>query len=269
MNVNNSIEDNYHVSKPGLRLTHPTAYHLQQQRLQNKDIDPTLDHSQLFLAQHQQQHNESSPHLSDIDYAELTSPTSLHTDYMSYPPSDGPKMFHSVHHHHNRRSMDQDYLYDDHSIDSSLAFSTQMKRNGSDDGNLQHHHHHHHHSQQQSATTAPQDFVFYTPVSIDQRFKQFAVSAPVNINYNNTHPVPAPSSFNDDALSEGTMLSNTNLSYGKTHTEPHSLENHPDSLDNYEDDYAAQINLQAIMEKRRRRRESHNAGKVFYGCHFT
>ncbi|KAI9299838.1 helix-loop-helix DNA-binding domain-containing protein [Cunninghamella echinulata] len=259
MNINNSIEENYPISKPGLRLTHPTAYHLQQQRLQNKDIDPTLDHSQLFLAQHQQQQrNESSPHLSDIDYAELTSPSTLHTDYMSYTSPDGPKMIPSGHHHSNRRSIDQDYLYDEHSIDSSLAFSAQMKRHGSDEGNSPYppSQHHHQTTQQQQH----QDFVFYTPVSLDQRFKQFAVSAPVNINYNHpAHPVPTPSSFNDDTLSDGTILSNTNLSYGKNQTDPHSLENQPDSLENYEDDYAAQINLQAIMEKRRRRRESHNA----------
>ncbi|KAI8084822.1 helix-loop-helix DNA-binding domain-containing protein [Halteromyces radiatus] len=267
MNSSNTKSDYYSTTKGGLRLTNPTAYHLQQQRLKYKDIDPTLDHSQLFLSQqHQQKPNERSPHLSDIGYSELTSPVSLHhhADYMNYSSTmqQGTRMISSLqqiqHHNQDRHSMNQNYyMYGDQSIDSSFSFNTtmtqQMKRTESNDGD---------HLSDHASTVSPQGFMFYP---LDQPCKQ--VSAPVNITYSDTtaHKDIRPSSSFTDAEyvqqdaelmmmnSSSPSNSSGNFGYpGKELSESRSLEN-------YDDDYAAQVNLQIIMEKRRRRRESHNA----------
>ncbi|ORX61998.1 hypothetical protein DM01DRAFT_1379865 [Hesseltinella vesiculosa] len=226
----NPTQEDMPTPKPALRLLHPTAYHLQQQRLKAMDIDPTLDHSQVVLAQQQ---NEGSPYLSDIDYADLTSPASL-------PPSDygytDPRM--------TMHRPDQE-MYDDRSMDGSLAYSN-MKRPGAKDA-------------------TQQDLLFYSPPHqasspLEQRFRhQFAVSAPVNIVYHPHSPAPQQHSFPSSSYNDDPFIGSApSLSYSAK-PESNSLENQPDSLETYEDDYAAQTNLQAIMDKRRRRRESHNA----------
>ncbi|ORZ16432.1 hypothetical protein BCR42DRAFT_491473 [Absidia repens] len=277
MNTGQNVEeDGYNSAKSISQLKHPTAYHLQQQRLKYKDID--FNHSQLFISQNNQhqQPNEGSPHLSDIDYTDMTSPIPLHTDYSPYSSTpDGPALItplqnsqhyhHPQHRHHQRSSLDQDYLYDDQSIDSSLAFSSaeQMRRVDSNDyGSAKI-------SQPISTASPQQEYMFYpSQNTLDHRFKQFAVSAPVNINYSNTDPLPAPhpsSSFNDgDFLPGGGIAMVTSSSAGNDNNNnnfgyPGNPRSESRSLENYEDDYAAQVNLQAIMEKRRRRRESHNA----------
>ncbi|KAI8341265.1 helix-loop-helix DNA-binding domain-containing protein [Chlamydoabsidia padenii] len=239
MNSSNQNINEEPSSKLGPKLKHPTAYHLQQQRLKYKNID--FAPSPLFLPAQQQQTNDS-PHLSDIDYTELTSP--LHTEYMPYAdapetriltPTQGAQHYH----HPGRRSMDQGYMYDNPSIDS--AFAEQMRRAESNDDGLT--------RLAQPLSSSNQDFMFYSS-NLDQRFKQFAVSAPVNINYSPaTHHSPEPEEG-------GMVMMMGNPSSGDGGFDPRSESR---SLENYEDDYAAQVNLQAMMDKRRRRRESHNA----------
>ncbi|KAI8142893.1 hypothetical protein BJV82DRAFT_612643 [Fennellomyces sp. T-0311] len=68
-----------------------------------------------------------------------------------------------------------------------------------------------------------------------------AMSAPANIDYNfgSSPPfVPNPTSSTQQTQDQGSTAKS------------------------FEEDYAMQMNLQVIMEKRRRRRESHNAGKT-------
>ncbi|RCH98199.1 hypothetical protein CU098_010789 [Rhizopus stolonifer] len=183
------------------RLSHPTAYHMQQMRY-NKEgstigIDPSqmLENTQLLFPQKQQ----DSPSLSDLDYSELTN--SPIGEY---------------------RSRQSSYQQGD-MFDETKSFGVQMKRSSTEietaamggmTGGYAHH---------------------YYP-SFDNPMKQMAGSAPSHMG------------FHDYPRMEDMPSSVVNPSHHDL------LEEHYPS-----EDYSAQANMQAIMEKRRRRRESHNA----------
>lgn len=241
----NLIDDSKMTAAPISKLKHPTAYHLQQQQSRYKDMDfapaPTfLPPQQQHQHQHHQYHTNDSPHLSDIDYAELTSP--LHTDYMPYSdapeakistPTQNGQYYGSPH----RRSMDQEYIYDDQSIDSAFAFnpSEHMRRAESNEDRLTKL------AQPLSASSSNQDFMFYPhPSALDQRFKQFAVSAPVDITYKSAHH---PSAEGENLPEDGggmVMMMGPSSASGDGGNFGYSVNPRSESR-SLEEDYAAQV----------------------------
>ncbi|KAI9005783.1 helix-loop-helix DNA-binding domain-containing protein [Phycomyces nitens] len=128
-----------------------------------------------------------------------------------------------------------------------------------------------HHNHQQDPGHEHHDFMFYpsSAASLDQRYRSFAGSAPANIGYNHMHQ---PSFGDSVPVAEDGAVDATSFaippSLHKTNPKKYPHERtarkqaktgSPQEGDNYDDMFAAQANLQAIMEKRRRRRESHNA----------
>ncbi|KAG2186424.1 hypothetical protein INT43_002862 [Umbelopsis isabellina] len=181
------------------RLTHPTKYHLQmqQQRLardsgQDLDqqqfvIDPLAFPQHLFFPP-----QKTSPHLSDMDYADI--PDNIYADS---PTSTS--------------LVQDDLLYDELSTPPM-----EMKRS----------------------------FNPHYPMYIQSppNDKGFAMSAPANIG-----------GFIGDPYNSMHSTTSSSLKYPQTPT----IDEEGD-VGSYEDDYTTQANLQAVMEKRRRRRESHN-----------
>ncbi|KAL0081797.1 helix-loop-helix DNA-binding domain-containing protein [Phycomyces blakesleeanus] len=159
--------------------------------------------------------------------------------------------------------------------------------------------HHINHSQEDPNTQEPtNDFLFYPSAAIhlDQRYRPFAGGSPANIgygpmphNHHNHHnhqqhhqhhhhhhhqqqqqqqhtfgdSVPVAE---DGAVVDATSfaispsLKTNSKKYPHERTRRQSKPASPqEAIENYDDMFAAQANLQAIMDKRRRRRESHNA----------
>ncbi|KAI7869175.1 helix-loop-helix DNA-binding domain-containing protein [Spinellus fusiger] len=118
-----------------------------------------------------------------------------------------------------------------------------------------------------SQTSHSSEYVFYPSAALE-RYRSFAGSPPTHLGYNHMHH----SSFGDSVpVTEEGVVDATNFSLPPSQDKP-NLKRYPydrpqyqkpgslnDSMENYKDIFAAQANVQAIMEKRRRRRESHNA----------
>jgi hypothetical protein len=113
-------------SQTQLRLANPTAYHTQQMRYKDSSsmgIDPSqmLDNAHLLFThqQHQNQQQQDSPNLSDLDYSELANSPN-NGDYQPQPTS-------SLY----RQNGSDGYIYDETTI-------------------KQQQNHHHHQQQQQT-----------------------------------------------------------------------------------------------------------------------
>ncbi|KAL9552690.1 hypothetical protein MBANPS3_003648 [Mucor bainieri] len=243
------------------RLANPTTYHMQQMKYKDSStmgIDPShmLDNAHLLFThqQHQNQQQQDSPNLSDLDYSELANSPNNLGDYQPRPTS-------SLY----RQSGSDGYMFDETTI--------KQQQN-------QHQHHQHHQQQQQAnfggyavqmkrSTTevdasaigglagyGPHHNNYYPISSFDHNngnnegrlTKQVAGSAPSNMGFHGY------SSFagSDDMISVATSQQSSNV------IPPSNTDMMDDSNYNPED-YSTQANMQAIMEKRRRRRESHNA----------
>lgn len=108
------------------RLANPTTYHMQQMRYKDSSsmgIDPSqmLDNAHLLFThqQHQNQQQQDSPNLSDLDYSELAN-----------SPNNGE--------YHPRTTSS---LYRQNGSDGYIFDETTIKQQ-------QNHHHHHQHQQQ-------------------------------------------------------------------------------------------------------------------------
>ncbi|KAI8083930.1 helix-loop-helix DNA-binding domain-containing protein [Thamnidium elegans] len=90
----------------------------------------------------------------------------------------------------------------------------------------------------------------------NSRLKQFAGSAPSNMGFHSG--LYSPFTGSDDMMSVAASQSShfTATAQNKNYQKDNESEIMDDT---YTDDYSNQANMQAIMEKRRRRRESHNA----------
>lgn len=94
---------------PSSRLTNPASYHIQQMRFKEQQLDPPqmIDNPHIIFAQQQK---ESSPNLSDLDYSELTTTSSVSGIAATDLPPRSPTTL------HNRLSHiphdPQEYLYD-------------------------------------------------------------------------------------------------------------------------------------------------------------
>ncbi|KAI8638543.1 helix-loop-helix DNA-binding domain-containing protein [Parasitella parasitica] len=239
------------------RLANPTTYHLQQMRYKESPsmgINPSqmLDNAHLLFThqqhqqhqQHQNQEQHESPNLSDLDYSELASSPN-NGDYQ-------PRTTSSLYRQHEGNN----YMFDEaikqeqshHHQQQSTTFggySVQMKRSttevdASSIGGL--------------AGYGPHHNNYYPISSFDHSnnesrlSKQVAGSAPSNMGFHGY------SSFagSDDMISIATSHQSSNVI-------PSSNADMLDDPNYNPEDYSTQANMQAIMEKRRRRRESHNA----------
>ncbi|CEP12156.1 hypothetical protein [Parasitella parasitica] len=236
------------------RLANPTTYHLQQMRYKESPsmgIDPSqmLDNAHLLFThqhqQHQNQEQQESPNLSDLDYSELASSPN-NGDYQPRPTSSLYRPNGSNGYMFGETTVKQEQGH--HHQQQSTAFggySVQMKRSTtevdtSSIGGLAGYGSHHNN---------------YYPISSfdhgnsDSRLsKQVAGSAPSNMGFHGY------SSFagSDDMISVATSQQSPNVI-------PSSNADMLDDPNYNPEDYSTQANMQAIMEKRRRRRESHNA----------
>ncbi|CAO3607940.1 unnamed protein product [Mucor hiemalis] len=230
------------------RLANPTAYHMQQVRYKDNPsmgIDPSqmMGNTHLLFAQHQQQQQES-PNLSDLDYSEITHSSPLTGEFQKA----------SARYH---RGNDGKYNFDEALKQQNYAYTAQMKRSSTELGTG-------------GMATHPQQLQEhygkynqgYYPTSHEHeqnsRLRQFAESAPSNLG------VYSPFGNSDDMISVAASQSThfTSDTVSKKHRR--DVDNNDLLDDNYNEDYANQANMQAIMEKRRRRRESHNAGNCLF-----
>ncbi|KAI7860172.1 helix-loop-helix DNA-binding domain-containing protein [Circinella umbellata] len=284
-----AAEDQQTTPRPSSRLAHPTSYHLQQMRFKDQaaiGLDPTqmMDSQHIFFAQHQNP-QESSPNLSDLDYSELTTTSSV----TGMPPPDlqqhhqqqrspilrqQPSQLSHTQHHDSA----QNYMYDQQQQESNYSPNSNHKRlsNSSLVDEQQ--------QQQQrypynatTNTTGNPNMMYYSPTattSSEYYYKStpssFAVSAPANIGYNHMHH---PSLVDEGAATvmapgPGRIMADQPIydhhqqqpSHPQGNNNRNSMQQETgDQTEPYDGDFAAQANLQAIMEKRRRRRESHNA----------
>ncbi|CDS13668.1 hypothetical protein LRAMOSA05842 [Lichtheimia ramosa] len=234
-NINRSSQQ----QTPSL-LAHPTLYHIQQQQENHRFKDTTSmnygdtttmleQHQHMFFPQqypHHSQQQESSPNLSDLDCSEFTTTSSVSgmpgADLLLQSPPSAAQM----------SSSNEDYLYNHDGMTPTAK----------------HHHHHHQHQpyQQDPYVMLPNGGgspYYYGSNSNNRTAPAFAMSAPTSMHHHHYHQQPSLVG----------SLGDTTQGAAIGATAERSMK------DPYEDDIAAQANLQAIMEKRRRRRESHNA----------
>ncbi|OBZ88813.1 Microphthalmia-associated transcription factor [Choanephora cucurbitarum] len=244
----------------GTRLLNPTSYHMQHMK-SNEDtssgqINPSqmLESTQLYLSHHQQ----DSPALSDLDYSELTnSPvTGSATVTNESNSSNGAGEYQ----HHSRQSSSISYQHNANSGDNYVfdnadmkpfgygGFGVQMKRSSTETktaaiGGMT------------SAGYGQVHHPFFSMSTFDHHhspeeryMKQMAGSAPSNMGFHGYSSFAGSDDMNSIANSQPCNTI-TNLS--------HNGDLLDDSYNG--DDFSTQANMQAIMEKRRRRRESHNA----------
>ncbi|KAG2183484.1 hypothetical protein INT43_006490 [Umbelopsis isabellina] len=264
-----------------LKLRNPTQYHLQMQQARTSqqpgksasgeyyNVDPQLWQSDFFNSLQQHQTNES-PKLEDMDFADTVNPSMvsphsttspLHefddfNDYNVTGSSTNPSSFST---HGMKSPLRQAHLSGAELFGESPANS--VNSYGVGDGQDMHY-------QEPTMSGSPQvsvpidmrkasgnfghplatngQYPMYIPGSSFEKQPHLAMSAPANIGYGGR---PFGSYSNGSAF--GSQLPGSSL---RMHAEDAS-----DMAGSFEDDYATQLNLQGVMEKRRRRRESHNA----------
>ncbi|KAI8879248.1 HLH-domain-containing protein [Backusella circina FSU 941] len=176
-------------------------------RFKESTIDPAqmLENNTIFVGRQQQQQQES-PNLSDIDYSELAAGNQMNSEFRAYRSDIG---------------------FGDQQMDNSSYgnYAMPMKRSSTQVGSL-------------GGGSGGSQAMYYPHQTFEQnRMKPFAGSAPSHMGY-----MYSPFAGSDDV----SVSSHSNFT-----------QNNKDP--DYDDDYSNQANMQAIMEKRRRRRESHNA----------
>lgn len=252
--------------KPSARLTNPTTYHLQQQQeyqyqMRFKDqvgIDPTqvMEHQHLFFAQ---QHQESSPNLSDLDYPDLTTNTSSSGNGLTssdpHRPSQQPPVALQHHHHFIRHHHQPSGVVDPSSTTMAPPPSSSGTNHNSpgkdlqlEEHKLQHPPAHYSHSMMyypppsSSATMNSQSYYYKQihqggVVNGATASTSFGASAPAHLGYNHMHPPPlvghsvTPNDAAAMAMAAPAPPDNVVTGINRQHQQPHVYEQHKQQPD--------------------------------------
>jgi hypothetical protein len=214
------------------RLSNPTAYHMQQMRYKEAmGIDPSqmMGNAHLIFAQqqqqlqHQQQLQQDSPNLSDLDYSELANSSPMTGEFQ---PSA-------------RYRQKDEYIFDEEQAkQQQYAYAIQMKRSSTEiDGGMVGHHQHYNNKFQQQPGYYPSSS-FENDNGIHSSLKQFAGSAPSNMGYHGG----GYSSFagSDDMISVAASQSTNFTSSKRGAVDDNASANHELLDDSYVEDYSNQ-----------------------------
>ncbi|KAI8974484.1 helix-loop-helix DNA-binding domain-containing protein [Pilobolus umbonatus] len=246
--MSNYMDDsNYHSNIS--RLANPSPYHLQQQQMGYKSTMIGLEPSQmmentLYFGGQSHRPQQESPTLSDIDCSDIPASSPMTGEFQSSARSS---FFLS------NMEGGTDYKYEESSDQISYtAYPIHMKRSSTEieTGNLSSLQYGKHYSPNGYPSGNGNSHPLY-----EGRLKPFPGSAPSNIG---CHGMYSSINGSDDmasvaASTQSNLTANTLMS-NKYYKEPHFNE----QMEGF-DEFTSQANMQALMDKKRRRRESHNA----------
>ncbi|CAO3618029.1 unnamed protein product [Cunninghamella blakesleeana] len=132
------------------------------------------------------------------------------------------------------------------------------------------HQHHQHHLSHPPHHNEDDSFPLSAPANIGHHPSSFDLSTSTSDGYQLNHHLNSSNNNNNDHHHHMQAAFSTSPHESIIYQQQqHQIHQHPSSLDgtqspgsqprSFEDDYSIQVNMQAMMDKRRRRRESHNA----------